>query len=166
MIDLKLSQIKKTEMLVFGSKHRARMTGKKDEIHYSVLHTFHNKAQSSSSSSTLPVMSPFFKPRNDGKLCSQKTSCPTSRTQLSWQGVTHTEGLIIVGKKVLFLGHLNNGLKGCSLPPSSAKPSIWFPVVFRVDSLLDNRVDSRTSRGTSTPVPQALASYQLVLPAL
>lgn len=42
MIDLKLSQIKKTEMLVFGSKHRARMTGKKGETHYSVLHTFHN----------------------------------------------------------------------------------------------------------------------------
>lgn len=64
----------------------------------------HSKAQSLSSSSTLPVMSPFFKPRNEGKLCSQKTSCPTSRTQLSCQGVTHAGGLIIVGKRALFLG--------------------------------------------------------------
>lgn len=113
----------------------------------------HSKAQSPSSSSTLPVMSPFFKPRNDGKLCSQ-TSCPTSRTQLSCQGVTHTEDLIIFGKKSLFLGHLNNVLKGCSLHPSSAKPSVWFPVVCRVDSPLDNRVDS---------VPQQL-SLRLQLP--
>lgn len=36
---------KKNKMLVFGSKDKTGMTGKKGEVPYSVLHTFHsNKA--------------------------------------------------------------------------------------------------------------------------
>lgn len=36
-IDKKLKKV-----LVFGSKYKTGMTGKKGEVHYSVLHTFPN----------------------------------------------------------------------------------------------------------------------------
>lgn len=126
----------------------------------------HSKAQSPSSSSTLPVMSPFFKPRNDGKLCSQKTSCPTSRTQLSCQGVTYTGGLIIVGKKALFLGAPKQW------PERLLSVSFLNKTIYLISSSLQGGQPTgqqsglENQQGTSTPAPQASASYQLVLPAL
>lgn len=122
----------------------------------------HSKAQSPSSSSTLPVMTPFFKPRNNGKLCSRKTSCPTSRTQLSCQGVTHTEGPDHSWKE----GTVPWAPK--QWPERLLSVSFLSKTIYLISSSLqgDNRVDSRTSRGTSIPVPQASAPYQLVLPAL
>lgn len=71
-----------------------------------------------------------------------------SDDQLSCQGVIHIQrGLMVVGKEAMFFGHLNNGLKGCSVSSSLNENHMIFNSL-QGGQPNGHRLASRTSRGT------------------